>query len=147
KFGYLRKALLVKSSRTNFNGLLAGRWTPRTFPRPFSHRSVQGGAAAAKRFIDVGGAALGLIVLSPLFVLIAAAVKLTDRGPIFYRQTRVGLDGGLFEIFKFRTMRDGAERDLGAVWSVQRDPRCTKVGGLLRRFGLDELPQLWNILR
>jgi lipopolysaccharide/colanic/teichoic acid biosynthesis glycosyltransferase len=100
-----------------------------------------------KRFIDVCGAALGLIVLSPLLLIIAAAVKLTDGGSVLYRQTRVGLHRTPFVIFKFRTMHEGAERDLGPVWSVPRDPRCTKIGGLLRRLGLDELPQLWNILR
>jgi len=64
---------------------------------------------------------------------IAAAVKLTDGGPVFYRQTRLALNGAPFTILKFRTMHDGAERDLGAVWSVPGDPRCTGIGGFLRR--------------
>src|SRR4029077_3862140 len=66
---------------------------------------------------------------------------------VFYRQTRIGLHGQPFTIIKFRTMHKDAERDLGAVWSVPHDPRCTRVGYYLRRLGLDELPQLWNILR
>ena len=90
---------------------------------------------------------MALVVLTPLLILIAAAVSLADRGPILYRQKRIGLGGRRFTIIKFRTMREDAERDLGAIWSVPDDPRCTRIGHYLRRFGLDELPQLWNILR
>ena len=89
----------------------------------------------------------GLILLAPLFALIALAVRLSDKGAVFYRQTRIGLRNRPFTIIKFRTMQKDAERDLGAVWSVPHDPRCTGVGYYLRRSGLDELPQLWNILR
>jgi lipopolysaccharide/colanic/teichoic acid biosynthesis glycosyltransferase len=85
--------------------------------------------------------------LSPLLLLIAVAVKLTDGGSVLYRQKRVGLNGTSFVMFKFRTMHEDAEHGLGPVWSAPADPRCTKIGGLLRRLGLDELPQLWNILR
>jgi lipopolysaccharide/colanic/teichoic acid biosynthesis glycosyltransferase len=88
-----------------------------------------------------------MVFLSPLLAAIAAAVYLTDRGPVFYRQNRVGLSGQGFTIIKFRTMNEGAERDLGPIWAVQHDPRCTPIGSVLRRFGLDELPQLWNILK
>jgi putative colanic acid biosynthesis UDP-glucose lipid carrier transferase len=100
-----------------------------------------------KRTIDVVGSALGLVLLAPLLALIAGAVRFTDGGPIVYRQTRVGLGGRRFTIVKFRTMEEHAERDLGPIWSVPDDPRCTRLGHYLRRFGLDELPQLWNILR
>ena len=88
-----------------------------------------------------------LVVLSPLLAIIALAVKITDGGSIFYRQTRVGLGGRRFTMLKFRTMHEEAERLLGPIWAVPRDPRCTPVGYYLRRFGLDELPQLWNVLR
>jgi putative colanic acid biosysnthesis UDP-glucose lipid carrier transferase len=87
------------------------------------------------------------LLLLPLMALIAAVVRLADSGPVFYRQTRVGLNGRRFTIVKFRTMSEDAERHLGAIWSVPSDPRCTRAGHYLRRFGLDELPQLWNILR
>ncbi len=100
-----------------------------------------------KRSIDVVVSAIALIVLAPAFAAVALAVRFTDGGAVLYRQTRVGLDGRHFTIIKFRTMQEHAERDLGAIWSVPRDPRCTKVGYYLRRTGLDELPQLWNIMR
>jgi lipopolysaccharide/colanic/teichoic acid biosynthesis glycosyltransferase len=100
-----------------------------------------------KRCFDIFVAAASLVCLSPLLASIAAAVRLSDGGPIFYRQTRVGLDGRRFTMIKFRSMRDDAERDLGAIWSVPHDPRCTELGYYLRRSGFDELPQLWNVLR
>jgi exopolysaccharide biosynthesis polyprenyl glycosylphosphotransferase len=112
---------------------------------------------AVKRSFDVVGAILALLVLSPLLVLIAAAVKLTSRGPLIYRSRRPGIGGHPFDCLKFRTMRSGAEamqdelEDLneadGALFKIRRDPRLTSVGVLLRRFSLDELPQLVNVLR
>lgn len=97
--------------------------------------------------MDVVVSAAALIVLTPLMALIALAVRLADGGPVFYRQTRVGLSGRRFTIIKFRSMREDAEQHLGAIWSVPDDPRCTRIGHYLRRYGLDELPQLWNILQ
>jgi lipopolysaccharide/colanic/teichoic acid biosynthesis glycosyltransferase len=82
-----------------------------------------------------------------VFAAIAIITKTTDGGAVFYRQIRVGFQGQHFTIIKFRTMNEHAERDLGPIWSVPHDPRCTRVGYYLRRLGLDELPQLWNILR
>jgi lipopolysaccharide/colanic/teichoic acid biosynthesis glycosyltransferase len=82
-----------------------------------------------------------------LLALIAIVIRLTDGGPILYQQVRVGLDRRRFSIIKFRSMHENAERDLGPIWAVPCDPRCTRVGLFLRRFGLDELPQLWNVLR
>ena len=79
--------------------------------------------------------------------LIAILVRLSDGGSVLYRQTRVGLHSHRFTMVKFRTMIEDAERDLGAIWSVPKDPRCTRLGYHLRRSGLDELPQLWNVLR
>jgi lipopolysaccharide/colanic/teichoic acid biosynthesis glycosyltransferase len=86
-------------------------------------------------------------MLSPLLGAIALAVRLSDGGAVLYRQVRVGLDRRRFTIIKFRTMHEDAERDLGPIWSVRGDPRCTRIGYYLRRSGLDELPQLWNVLR
>jgi lipopolysaccharide/colanic/teichoic acid biosynthesis glycosyltransferase len=88
-----------------------------------------------------------LLFLAPVLALVALVVRLSGDGPVLYRQTRVGLNRRPFTILKFRTMFDDAECDLGPVWSVPNDPRCTTAGKYLRRFGLDELPQLWNILR
>jgi putative colanic acid biosysnthesis UDP-glucose lipid carrier transferase len=88
-----------------------------------------------------------LVVLLPLLALIAIVIRLTDGGSILYQQVRVGLDRRRFSIIKFRSMHENAECDLGPIWAVPYDPRCTRVGLFLRRFGLDELPQLWNVLR
>jgi putative colanic acid biosynthesis UDP-glucose lipid carrier transferase len=88
-----------------------------------------------------------LVLLLPVLAIIAIAVRLSDGGSVLYRQVRVGLDRRRFTIIKFRSMQEDAERDLGAIWSVPGDPRCTRLGRHLRRFGLDELPQLWNVLR
>jgi lipopolysaccharide/colanic/teichoic acid biosynthesis glycosyltransferase len=99
------------------------------------------------RALDVAIAGVGLVLTSPLVGLAALATKLEDRGPILYRQTRVGKDGEDFELLKLRTMVVGAER-IGKGFAVdQGDPRITKTGRLLRRTSIDELPQLWNVLR
>jgi lipopolysaccharide/colanic/teichoic acid biosynthesis glycosyltransferase len=96
---------------------------------------------------DVAGASLGLALASPFLAVSALAIKLEDRGPILYRQRRVGKDGEEFDLFKLRTMVVGAETQ-GAGWAVDRgDPRITRAGRLLRRLSLDELPQLWNVVR
>ncbi len=111
------------------------------------HKSVSGPRGSLKRAMDVTVSIAAAIFFSPVFVLTAFAIWLNDRGPVLYRQTRVGLGGCRFTIVKFRTMHKGAEEHLGAVWSVPDDPRCTRIGGFLRRQGIDELPQLWNIIR
>lgn len=100
-----------------------------------------------KRFSDIIFALiLGTIVL--LFVpLIALAIKLSSRGPVFYHQKRVGQNGKVFEIIKFRTMRVGAEEKTGAVWAQENDPRTTWLGRIFRKTRIDELPQLWSILK
>jgi lipopolysaccharide/colanic/teichoic acid biosynthesis glycosyltransferase len=99
------------------------------------------------RALDVIGASLGLALASPALAVAALAIKLDDGGPVLYRQRRVGQDGREFELVKLRTMVVGAERQ-GAGWAVNRgDPRITKVGRALRRISLDELPQLWNVVR
>ena len=99
------------------------------------------------RAADVAIAGLGLAVASPLLAASALAVKLTDGGPVLFRQQRVGRDGRDFELLKLRTIVVGAESK-GAGYAVERgDPRITRVGRLLRRTSIDELPQLWNVLR
>jgi lipopolysaccharide/colanic/teichoic acid biosynthesis glycosyltransferase len=99
------------------------------------------------RAADVAIAGTALVVASPVLGLAAAAVKLGDGGPVLYRQTRVGRDGADFELLKLRTMVVGAEH-LGAGLAVNKDDaRITRVGRVLRRLSLDELPQLWNVLR
>jgi lipopolysaccharide/colanic/teichoic acid biosynthesis glycosyltransferase len=100
-----------------------------------------------KRVIDVTASAVGLILLFPLFVLIAVAIKLTSKGPVFFHQDRVGINGRIFKLHKFRTMVVGAE-NIGAGLSVAgNDTRITKAGVILRKTSLDELPQLLNVLK
>ena len=97
--------------------------------------------------MDVLLAGVTLLALLPLLLLIVAAIRLASRGPIFYRQERMGLDGKSFTIVKFRSMYDNAERETGPVWATADDPRVTPLGRFLRRSNLDEMPQLWNVLR
>ena len=113
--------------------------------------------AGVKRFVDVIGAAFGLIVASPLLALLAVVVKLDSRGPALFTQTRVGLSGRPFRMLKFRTMRDGAEAEKDEIaklhgtsdirlFKIPGDPRVTRLGRIIRRWSLDELPQLYNVL-
>lgn len=99
-----------------------------------------------KRVMDVVLASVGLVVLSPLMLLIALAVRLSSPGPILYRQERCGLNGRRFTMLKFRTMRVDAEANNTPGWTVENDPRRTRLGAFLRRTSLDELPQLFNVL-
>jgi lipopolysaccharide/colanic/teichoic acid biosynthesis glycosyltransferase len=99
------------------------------------------------RVVDGALAGLGLAVASPVLAAAAVAIKLDDGGPVLFRQRRVGLHGDEFELVKLRTMAVGAERQ-GAGYAVNEgDPRITRVGRLLRRLSLDEIPQLWNVVR
>jgi sugar transferase (PEP-CTERM system associated) len=103
--------------------------------------------AMSKRSLDVVLASIGLVVGLPLMAIIALAVRLSSPGPILYHQRRVGLRGHIFQVHKFRTMRDDAEAATGPVWAAKDgDARVTPIGRTLRRTRLDELPQLWNIL-
>jgi lipopolysaccharide/colanic/teichoic acid biosynthesis glycosyltransferase len=120
---------------------------------------------AAHRAMNVVIAIVALFIALPLLLLIAVAIKLTSRGPVFYTQERIGLDrrsagsdagnrrrtrdlgGRPFTIYKFRTMRVNAEHSTGAVWATQDDPRITPVGRFLRQYRLDEIPQLLNVMR
>jgi lipopolysaccharide/colanic/teichoic acid biosynthesis glycosyltransferase len=99
-----------------------------------------------KRVLDYISSATGLLVLLPLFALMAVCIKLTSRGPVFYRQVRVGKDGHPFQIMKFRSMNDVAS-EMSPGITVSGDKRITRVGEILRRYKMDELPQLWNVLR
>jgi exopolysaccharide biosynthesis polyprenyl glycosylphosphotransferase len=101
---------------------------------------------ALKRGMDLLGSLVGLVVLSPILMLVALIIKLESRGPVFYAQTRVGLDGKPFPVLKFRSMRVDAEAETGPVWATEDDPRRTKVGTFLREKSIDELPQLINVL-
>jgi len=101
----------------------------------------------SKRLFDIVVAVVGLIVLALLFPLFALLVKCSSPGPVIYRQVRVGERGRRFTIYKLRTMSARAEADCGAVFAQASDPRCTKIGRFLRKSHLDELPQLWNVLR
>jgi Undecaprenyl-phosphate glucose phosphotransferase len=100
-----------------------------------------------KRAMDVVLSLTALVVLGPLMLLIAALVKLTSPGPVFYRQERCGLNGKPFQMLKFRSMRADAEQQTGAVWAQRNDPRRTRLGSFLRSTSLDELPQLINVLK
>lgn len=109
-----------------------------------------------KRAMDICGGASALLILSPMLLLIALAVRLDSRGPVFFRQQRVGRDGRHFGIIKFRSMRDGADAEKDdlqhlnltpGLFKIENDPRITRVGELLRRTSLDELPQLFNVIR
>jgi sugar transferase (PEP-CTERM system associated) len=103
--------------------------------------------AAAKRVLDLVAASIGIVVAAPVMLLVAAAIRLTSVGPVFYHQERVGRHGRLFTVHKFRSMRVDAEATTGAVWASTDDPRITPLGRVLRRTRLDELPQLWNVLK
>ena len=110
-----------------------------------------------KRTIDIIGAGLGLILLSPIIAVVAWAVKVTSKGPVFFSQKRVGKNGELFEMYKFRSMVVNAEElkenleeqneMSGPMFKIKDDPRVTKVGKFIRKTSIDELPQLWNVLK
>ncbi len=141
-------------------------------PKRHYRRASDGLSAASarpkvERAVDVTIAVLALVILAPVIVLIAIAVRLDSKGPIFYRQLRIGLDrrgqrpgdddavsrrtadlgGRPFTIYKFRSMRLDAEAATGPVWASPDDDRVTRVGRVLRRYRLDEIPQLWNVVR
>lgn len=100
-----------------------------------------------KRSFDFLSSLFGIAVLSPLFLVVAALIKLTSKGPVFYSQTRVGMDGKIFRMIKFRTMVKDAEKETGAIWSPKNDKRVTKIGKWLRKYSVDEFPQLINVLK
>jgi len=134
----LMHVLTVRSSVGDFDGLpvIALRETP-----------LVGWAAVQKRTFDLAVSAMGLLLAAPLLAVIALAIRATSGSPVLFVQERMGLDGRVFRMLKFRTMHVDAERETGPVWARPGDPRRTRLGRLLRRTSLDELPQLWNVLR
>ena len=124
--------------------------------RLYAWRFTVSSAYAAKRIVDIIGSLLGMIVLSPVFIGIALAIKLTSPGPVIFSQIRVGRYGRHFKFYKFRSMyRDAEARKAellsknessdGVIFKMKDDPRITKVGRFIRRASIDELPQLWNV--
>jgi len=105
-----------------------------------------GWGRVTKRAMDLVLATVALIVLAPVMAVLAVAVKLTSPGPVLYRQARMGLGGRTFQMLKFRSMRVDAEQQTGPVWATRHDRRCTSLGRFMRRWSLDELPQLFNVL-
>jgi lipopolysaccharide/colanic/teichoic acid biosynthesis glycosyltransferase len=97
--------------------------------------------------MDVAGAVLGLILALPLILVFGILIYLESPGPIFYRQRRMGIDGRLFDMFKLRSMKLNAEAGGSPGWTVKGDPRVLRIGGLMRKWNIDEIPQFWNVLR
>jgi lipopolysaccharide/colanic/teichoic acid biosynthesis glycosyltransferase len=108
--------------------------------------SLPGRDRPAKRILDLALAIILLVPVVPVLLILAALIKLTSRGPVFYSQVRVGKNGRLFSLRKLRSMIPDSEKLTGARWSLPGDPRITRLGSFLRRAHLDELPQLWNVL-
>jgi Undecaprenyl-phosphate glucose phosphotransferase len=108
---------------------------------------LRGFNSLLKRAIDIAISGAALAGMAIPFALIASIIKRTSSGPVFYTQERMGLDGKAFDVYKFRSMYQGAEDETGPVWARDDDPRCTPIGKWLRRFDIDELPQLWNVFR
>lgn len=108
---------------------------------------MRGFYRAVKRFLDVTASFLGLVLLSPLLLAVSMLIKIDSRGPVIFRQTRIGRNGKVFEIYKFRSMCVGAEKTGSGVYSGKGDARVTRIGKILRATSIDELPQLLNILK
>ncbi|MGQ0764524.1 MAG: sugar transferase [Gemmatimonadota bacterium] len=140
--------------------------TPAYRPTPPSREVIPNERnEGSSRFLNVAVAGTGLLLSLPFLVVAAVLIKLTSRGPILYSQTRVGMDrrwretlamkerrnddlgGQVYTIFKLRTMKVDAERFSGAVWAQENDPRVTRLGRFLRKYRIDEIPQLWNVIR
>ncbi len=131
--------------------------TPPRIVRPLETLILMRPVPLWKRAMDLVGAAVALMVFLPIMLVAAVAVKLTSKGPVIFTQRRAGLGGRPFTIYKFRSMRAGAEEEradltpdshlAGPAFKMDSDPRCTAVGRLMRRWSVDELPQLWNVLR
>ncbi len=108
---------------------------------------LQGWKLFLKRSFDLIFAGLGILIILPLLLIVAIIIKITSKGSVFYLQTRVGVDGRNFKMIKFRTMREDAEQQTGAIWSPPEDSRVTRIGKYLRKFSIDELPQLINVIK
>jgi exopolysaccharide biosynthesis polyprenyl glycosylphosphotransferase len=144
----LHEGALLNAREEEFEGMLI---------RSLVHDGQREVGLVIKRLIDIVGATVGLVLLSPLLLGTAIAIRLRDGSPVVFRQTRVGLHGRRFTIFKFRTMTPDAERRLhevahlnersGAAFKATNDPRLSRLGRKLRKTSIDELPQLWNVLK
>lgn len=99
-----------------------------------------------KRFIDISGSIFGIILFSPVFIFLSIAIKLTSKGPIIFKQERVGLHNKVFTMFKFRSMIEQTDEEEKKAWTVKNDPRTTKIGAIIRKISFDELPQFFNVL-
>jgi len=108
--------------------------------------ALRGWRLTVKRVMDVVGSAITLVILSPLMMLLAVLIKLDSEGPVFYTQERMGLDGKRFMMLKLRSMRADAEENTGPVWATATDSRRTRLGTIIRRFSIDELPQFINVI-
>lgn len=108
---------------------------------------LAGNGELLKRAMDIIIGSVAMIIMSPVMALFSILIKLDSEGPVIYRQERIGYDGRIFTMYKFRTMHKDAEKGTGPVWAKENDPRCTRVGRWLRRTNLDELPQVINVLR
>jgi len=149
----LRARLLERFSNPR---LMHASHTRRLFLKRMLWLGVLKGTYAIKRAIDIGASGIGLLLLLPLFLGVAAAIRIESPGPVIFRQTRVGRWGQLFSMYKFRSMYIDAEErkralleanemDGGVTFKMKEDPRITRVGRLIRRASIDELPQLWNV--
>jgi exopolysaccharide biosynthesis polyprenyl glycosylphosphotransferase len=124
----------------------SGTDRPRGWLRPADWGHLSRGRIL-KRLVDISVAGILLLLLAPLFAFVSLAILVSSGRPIFYKQQRVGQGGRLFAIFKFRSMRCDAERETGPIWALDHDVRCTRIGDWLRHTNIDELPQLYNVLR
>ena len=107
---------------------------------------MRGWGLVYKRLVDILASFIGILILSPILALVALLVKLSSKGPILYRQQRMGIDGSTFDCLKFRSMPITSENETGAVWTKKGDTRATPVGSFIRKYSIDELPQLFNVL-
>jgi exopolysaccharide biosynthesis polyprenyl glycosylphosphotransferase len=113
----------------------------------FVVRFVRKSFAKFKRYMDISVSTLGILISGPVLIFAAILIKLTSKGPVIYKQDRVGENGTIFKIYKLRTMCVDAEKNTGAVWAKKNDPRITEVGRVLRKAHIDEIPQLINVLK
>ncbi len=115
---------------------------------PFSSREIQAPfLCAAKRIFDVTASLVAIAATAPVMALAALAIRMEDGKPVLFRQTRIGLNGREFTLYKFRSMRVDAEHGSSPLWAAENDPRITRIGSIIRKFRIDELPQFFNTLR
>jgi sugar transferase (PEP-CTERM system associated) len=140
----------IDDAQTALAGLTGRVWIDAVRPTGFVFSGAferSYGTIVVKRMVDLVSGVVGLILFAPVMAAIAVAIRLNSKGPVLYRQTRVGLADKPYELLKFRSMRADAEAENGAQWAAEADPRVTRVGRLLRIYRLDELPQFLNVLR